>query len=136
MLHPQDVATMIGKYGCLALAYIRLFQMKTDLGDKLSPLALLVSCYDELIEKGAITESMYVQNPELLIEIIFGRKVAITKAARNETGELQTANNGQHFVLADPQGHIVWNSMDNNDDFYRLGIKDWRIMTLKEENNK
>lgn len=130
MLHPQDVATMVGKYGCLALAYIRLFQMKTDLGDKLSPLALLVSCYDELVTNRSITETMFVENPERLIETIFGRKVRITKAAKNETGQLQIANSGQHFVICDPQGHIMWNSMDNNDDFYRLGIKDWRCMEV------
>lgn len=106
--------------------------MKSGFKADLSPLALLVSCYDELLEKGAITETLFVQNPEKLVEIIFGRKVMIWKSAKNETGELQIANNGQHFVICDPSGHIMWNSMNNDRDFYLLGIKDWRCMEIKQ----
>lgn len=130
MKHCQDVATMIGKFGCLALCYIRLFQIKAGCKDQISPLSLLVSCYDELIQNGAITESLYVQDPVKLIYTIFGRKVEITKSDKNTTGEWQIMNNGQHFVIGNNMGEIIWNSMDNDTAWYKLGLKDWRIMRI------
>lgn len=130
MKHCQDVATMMGKYSCLALCYIRLFQIKAGCKDQLSPLSLLVSCYDELIQNGSITESMFVQDPAKLIYTIFGKKVEITKSDNNTTGEWQIMNNGQHFVIGNPMGEIIWNSMNNDTAWYKLGLKDWRIMRI------
>lgn len=132
MKNCQDVATMIGKYGCLALCYIRLFQVKCGSKTELSPLSLLVSCYDELIKNGSITESMFVQDPAKLIYTIFGRKVEIIKSDKNTTGEWQIMNNGQHFVIGNDASEIVWNSMNNDAAWCKLGLKDWRIMTIKE----
>lgn len=131
MKFEQDVATMAGKYACLALCYLKLYMLKTGTDANYSALQLLISHYDELIKQGAITNTFFVQDPAKLIKVVFNANVEITKSAFNDTGEFQIMNNGQHFVIGDDVGEIVWNSMDNDAAWKKIGLKDWRIMRIK-----
>lgn len=131
MRHDQTIATQIGATGCLALSYIKLAQLLTNV-DNYSPLQLLVSNYDELIQQGAMNDMMYILDPVKFIKIIFNLNVSIRHSTEYPDNlPYCCAYNGQHFVVYSKSGDIVWNPLANNDMVWRrLPIKSYRVMEI------
>lgn len=131
MRNDQTIATQIGATGCLALSYIKLAQLLTNV-DNYSPLQLLVSHYDELLQQGAMTDQMYILDPVKFIKIIFNMSVSIRHAAEYPDNlPYAIAYNNVHFVVYDKNDNIVWNPLANNDTVWRRHpIKSYRVMEI------
>lgn len=125
----QEIATSIGKSGCLALCYIKLAQIKLNIDDK-SPLEMLVSYFNDLLDDGIIDEECYINNAENLIKELFGIRVRVTKETENPKNGSVIAYNGKHFVIVDENDEIVWNSLSNDRTWYNLPIKSYRVVKL------
>lgn len=125
----QEIATNIGKSGCLALCYIRLAQIKLN-SEYRSPLAILADNYNSLLNKGIIDEDCYINNAENFIRHIFNIDTRISKETENPKNGSVIAYNGKHFVIVDENDEIVWNSLDNDRAWYNLPIKSYRTMRI------
>lgn len=133
MKHDQTIATQIGATGCLALSYIKLAQLLSGL-DNYSPLQLLVSYYDELLQQGAMTDEMYILDPVKFIKTIFDLKVGVCHSSTYPQSQpYAIAYNNIHFVVVDSSGDIVWNPLANNDVVWRRQpVKSYRVMEIEE----
>ena len=131
-IRSQDKAALIGRSGCLALAYIKLALILGKM-DTLDPLALLVIHYDELVQKGIMDPDCYINDAAAFIKATTGFEAGVEKPTDySGTGPIIAYNN-KHFVIIDGNDqNIIWNSMDNDNDWLRLPVKSYRKVVLKQ----
>lgn len=127
----QDKAALIGKSGCLALAYIKLTLILGGL-ETMDPLVLLVNNYDRLVQRGIMDPDCYINDAVAFIKATTGFDVTVEKTTDYEGTDPIIAYNNKHFVIIRGNDqNIIWNSMDNDDEWLKLPVKSYRKVVLK-----
>lgn len=131
-MRAQDKAVQIGKSGCLALCYIKLACMLSGM-EASDPLIHLVMSFDNLVAKGIMDSDCYINDAEKFIKETTGLDVEVTKPTEYNSADPIIAYNNKHFVIIKGNDkNIVWNSMNNDDDWLRLPVKSYRQVKLKK----
>ena len=108
---------------CLAMCYIWSFEPDVSYPKMLKYLSIS-------IEKGYISESGYVQNPDKLISLVSGKTKRVYKSKTNP-GKMCIANfvNGanNHFVVVDANDNVVYNPLETSLCVKNGKIEDYRV---------
>lgn len=96
------------------------------------PLLILCSKYNDLVASGIMDPDCFINDASKFIKFCFGDEVdnpLVSKLTEYYEHEPIIAYNGKHFVILD-DGMIVWNSLNNDEEWLKHPIKSYREVIL------